>query len=53
LTKVLSEFGGLRRSTNIGREAKANSTNLESGGWQANAEVLEKVRCQGAPKTGH
>ncbi len=29
LTKVLSEFGGLRRSTTIRREAKANLTYLE------------------------
>src|SRR4051794_28225550 len=31
VTKVLSEFGGLRRSTAIGREARANWTYLEGG----------------------
>ncbi|MBX9584223.1 MAG: hypothetical protein K2X87_28320 [Gemmataceae bacterium] len=35
VTKVLSNFGGLRRSTTIGREAKANWTYLEGGGWEA------------------
>ncbi len=30
VTKVLSEFGGLRRSTTIGREAKANWTYIDS-----------------------
>jgi hypothetical protein len=44
VTKVLSEFGGLRRSTTIGREAKANWTYLEGGGWEATLEVLECVR---------
>jgi hypothetical protein len=44
VTKVLTEFGGLRRSTTIGREAKANLDYLENGGWLATSEVLEKVR---------
>lgn len=51
VTKVLSEFGGLRRSTTIGREAKANLIYLESGGWLATSEVLEKVRFHPNPKT--
>lgn len=51
VTKVLSEFGGLRRSTTIGREAKANSTYLENSGWQATAEVLERVRLHPTPET--
>jgi hypothetical protein len=49
--KVLSEFGGLRRSTTIGREAKANWTYLEDGGWQATLDVLEQVRLHPSPET--
>jgi hypothetical protein len=44
VTKVLSDFGGLRRSATIGREAKANWSYLEMGGWEATLEVLERVR---------
>jgi hypothetical protein len=50
VTGVLSEFGGLRRSTAIGREAKANSAYLENGGWQATSEVLEQVRSHPCPE---
>jgi hypothetical protein len=41
---VLSDFGGLRRSTTIGREVKANFIYLESGGWEVTSQVLERVR---------
>jgi hypothetical protein len=51
VTKVLSNFGGLRRSTTIGREAKANSRYLENDGWQATSEVLEKVRFNPSPES--
>lgn len=51
VTKVLSEFGGLRRSTTIGREAKANWTYLQGGGWEATLEVLERVRLGPSPET--
>jgi hypothetical protein len=51
VTKVLSDFGGLRRSTTIGREAKANLTYLEHGGWPETSEVLEKVRLHPSPDT--
>ena len=51
VTRVLSEFGGLRRSTAIGREARANSTYLQNGGWQATVEVLERVRLHPGPET--
>jgi len=51
VTKVLSEFGGLRRSTTIGLEAKANLEYLENGGWQATVDVLEKVRLHSSPET--
>ena len=50
VTKVLSEFGGLRRSTTIGREARANWTYLESGGWEATLELLERVRLTPSPE---
>lgn len=51
VTGILSKFGGLRRSTTIGREAKANLTYLEYGGWQATSEVLERVRLHPSPET--
>ncbi len=51
VTKVLSEFGGLRRSTTIGGEAKANWMHLEDGGWQATLNVLEQVRLLPSPET--
>jgi hypothetical protein len=50
VSKVLGDFGGLRRSTTIGREAKANLSYLENGGWQATFEILEKVRLQPSPQ---
>ena len=50
VTKVLSEFGGLRRSTTIGREARANWTYLEGGGWEATLELLERVRLTPSPE---
>ena len=50
VTKVLSEFGGLRRSTAIGREARANSTHLQNGGWEASLEHLERVRLSPSPE---
>jgi hypothetical protein len=51
VTTVLSEFGGLRRSTTIGREAKANWSYLEDGGWEATLDVLEKIRKRPCPET--
>jgi hypothetical protein len=51
VTKLLSDFGGLRRSMTIGREAKVNLTYLEDGGWQDTAEVLENVRLHPCPET--
>jgi hypothetical protein len=50
-TKVLTDFGGLRRSTTIGREAKANLSYLENGGWQETFEVLENVRLHQSPES--
>ena len=51
VTGVLGEFGGLRRSTTIGREAKANSVYLENGGWDATSEVLDRVRLNPSQET--
>jgi hypothetical protein len=51
VTKVLTDFGGLRRSTTIGREAKANWTYLEGGGWEATLKALERVRINPSPET--
>lgn len=44
VTKELTEHGGIRRSTSIGRETEANMRLLEGGGWQRTADVLEEVR---------
>jgi hypothetical protein len=51
VTNVLSEFGGLWRSTIIGREAKANLKYMEHGGWRATVEILENVRLHPSPET--
>jgi hypothetical protein len=51
VTKVLSDFGGLRRSTTIGKEVKANLVYLEGGGWQGTSACLEEVRLSPAPTT--
>lgn len=44
VTLTLSSFGGIRRTTRIGREAKANFEFLSAGGWQSTFDVLEDVR---------
>jgi N-glycosylase/DNA lyase len=46
ITRTLSEFGGLRRSTQIGKEALHNSNYLENGGREQTFEILEIVRLQ-------
>lgn len=51
VTRVLSQFGGLRRSKTIGREAQANWEYLESGGWKEISAILEDVRCTPCPTT--
>jgi len=51
VTKILSDFGGLRRSTTIGREAKANWTFLQGSGWDATQEALERVRLKASQET--
>jgi hypothetical protein len=51
VTSVLSQFGGLRRSTTIGSEAQANADFLEKGGWKRTSAILETVRRKPSPKT--
>jgi len=51
VTKVLSDFGGLRRSVTIGKEAKANLAYLQGGGWQETSACLEEVRFSPTPTT--
>lgn len=51
VTKVLSDFGGLRRSSKIGQEAKANLAYLENGGWRDTIEVLERIKSHSCPTT--
>ncbi len=42
--KVLGDFGGLRRSSTIGRELAANLVYLEGGGWEDAFGHLDEVR---------
>jgi len=51
VTGILREFGGLRRSTTIGREAEENLAYLENGGWLATFSFLEQVRQNSCPET--
>lgn len=41
---VISDFGGLRRSTTIGNELAANMKFLADGGWEATFKHLDEVR---------
>jgi hypothetical protein len=50
VAEVLAGFGGLRRSTSIDREAKANWAYLEEGGWRATEQALEQVRLHPSPE---
>jgi hypothetical protein len=43
-TRVLSSFGGLRRTTIIGKELQANLPMLQGEGWQDVSQHLEAVR---------
>lgn len=49
VTRLLSRFGGLRRTKTIGREIHANWEHLETGGWQQMLAILEDVRCNPTP----
>jgi len=41
---TIRNFGGLRRSTTIGKELAANLSYLEEGGWEPTFEQLDQVR---------
>ena len=48
---ALASFGGLRRSTTIGKEVAANLQFLEQGGWDQTFEHLDCVRVNSRPET--
>lgn len=48
---VLSEFGGLRRSTIICKELATNLLFLISGGWELTFSQLDEVRLNSNPET--
>jgi hypothetical protein len=50
-TTVLTDFGSLRRSTNIGKELAANWAFFQNGGWEGVFEYLEAVRQDSRPAT--
>jgi hypothetical protein len=51
VTKILSDFGGLRRTMNIGKELAANDAFLQHGGWEITVAHLDAVRRESTPKT--
>lgn len=48
---ILSDFGGLRRSTTIGKELPTNMSFLADGGWESTIERLDEVRLISTPAT--
>jgi len=48
---VLADFGGLRRSTTIGKELAANMSFLEGGGWEQAFDYVDEVRVNSTPAT--
>ena len=48
---ILSDFGGLRRSTTIGKELAANMSYINAEGWNATVQHLDKVRLNSTPDT--
>ena len=48
---VLADFGGLRRSTTIGKELATNMSYLEDGDWKPTFEHLDTVRMNSTPDT--
>lgn len=48
---VLSDFGGLRRSSTIGNELSANMKLLRDGGWERTLQHLDEVRTRPSPAT--
>ena len=47
---TISGFGGLRRSTTIGRELALNMSFLSNGGWEPTLAHLDDVRLNSSPK---
>ena len=50
VTRTLSAFGGLRRSTRIGKELSANLSTLEGGLWQEVLDRLNSLRPLATPE---
>ncbi|NNE47201.1 MAG: hypothetical protein HKN37_11130 [Rhodothermales bacterium] len=48
---VLSNFGGVRRSTIIGKELAANMSFLRDGGWEPTLRQLDDLRTNSSPET--
>lgn len=46
---VVKQFGGIRRTTTIGKELAANMVYLKNGGWATTLEKLESVRLASSP----
>lgn len=51
VTRTLSSAGGIRRTSRIGQEAKANFTFLRDGGWKATSALLEELRLGSTPES--
>lgn len=49
--QTISGFGGLRRSTTIGKELAANMSFLNGGGWEQTSQHLDAVRLGSSPDT--
>ena len=47
---VFKQFGGIRRTTGIGKELAANIGYLKDGGWPTTLERLENVRLTSTPE---
>lgn len=48
---VLTDFGGLRRSTIIGKELAENISFLRDGGWEPTLGHLDDLRANSSPET--
>ena len=48
---TISGFGGLRRSTTIGKELAANLSFLNNGGWEPTLQHLDQVRLNPSAET--
>ena len=48
---VLTDFGGLRRSTTIGKELATNMAFLRKGGWELTLRQVDDLRTNSSPET--